>query len=112
MPLSVDYSTDGELVDGYELVTYTPKNATNTTPICDLMAVRTSVLQGENGPSPGSYTTEPSLVVFFVWSSGLGTAIPDPGDWITDSDEVIWTVFSATKRADGAQWRLTCRKAY
>ena len=112
MPLSVDYSTDGGLVDGYELVTYTPKNANGDTPVTNLKAVRTSVTQGENIPAPGGYTAEPSLVIFFVWSDGLGSAVPDPGDWITDSGGVVWTVYAATKRADAAQWRLVCRKAY
>lgn len=112
MALSVDYSSDGELVDGVELVTFTPKNTVGGVPICDLLAVRTSVLQGESIPAPGGYTAEPSLTVFFLWSVGMGSAVPDPGDWITDEEGVIWTIFSATKRSDVAQWRLTCRKSY
>lgn len=112
MPLSVDYSTDGALVDGVELVTYTPKNANGDTPVTNLKAVRTSVAQGENAPAPGNYTAEPSLVIFFVWTDGLGSAVPDPGDWITDAGNVVWTVYSATLRSDGTQWRLLCRKAY
>lgn len=110
MTLIGDILGDHALIDGTEVVTYTPVNRspsvsadTTVTALFGTISHRQIMRLQEIGILP----TDVSIT---VWVETMGTIEPHHGDTITRSDGTVWTILDAMYRTMDSKWTCACRK--
>lgn len=110
MALADDIADDYLGMDGVEEITFTPQTPVATA-INSVKAIRGPLgrPQAVFGQQVG---ISPSDVVFNLWVSTMGDTPPDvnPGDLITDADNIAYTVISCQLKTLRTRWQCVCRK--
>ena len=109
MPLASDIANDFALFDGLETVTLTPRNPTGAA-VANVKGLRRVQRQANIAASPGEMPSEPTDLVWHLWTASLGGAVPKNGDTLTDSAGVVWTILELHKTTLGTRYRAVCRK--
>jgi hypothetical protein len=107
--LPVDYSDDWQHADGVETFTLTRRHPTVSS-ITGLKGVRTSVTETAASLG-GDYGPEPRSFLVYLWTDGLGSAVPNQGDILIDSEGVNYVITQTSLRSDQTQWSLSCVRA-
>jgi hypothetical protein len=106
--MTLSLSDDWRLIDGIELVTFTPGNPTGV-PVAGVRALR-RVLQRNEISALAMLGVEPDDLVWHLWDATLAGAIPRNGDTITDSAAVTWTILALGHATLDTRWRAICRQ--
>lgn len=108
MSITSDIAGDHQYIEGTETVTLTPKNR--------IASADTSVT-AKRGPLRwrelqlmGEVAIEARALAFNLFTVTHGSLVPQPGDWITDSTGVVYTIRSAEKLTLGQRWRCVCEQ--
>ena len=106
MTLATDIASDMATFDGLETVTLYDQSA--NTSDTSVSALRRALSHREvqlNGP----IGIEPSDVACHV-QANTTAIVPVPGDSITDSGSVVFTILSVSKDTLGSRYRCVCRQ--
>lgn len=109
MPLSSDIATDFTLFDGLETVTLTPRNPIGA-PVANVKGLRRVQAQKDIAAPPGAMPSEPTDLVWHVWTATLGGAVPKNGDTLTDAAGTVWTIVELQLTTLGTRYRAICRR--
>lgn len=109
MPFSTDIASDFTLFDGLETVTLTRQNAAGA-PMTNVKGLRRVQEQQNMAASPAAMPSEPTDLVWHLWTATLGGAVPKNGDTITDDSGTVWTIVELSLTTLGTRYRAKCRK--
>lgn len=109
MTLATDIATDFTLFDGLETVTLMPQNPAGA-PMANVKGLRRVQEQQNMAASPAAMPSEPTDLIWHLWTATLGGAVPKNGDTITDDAGAVWTILELSLTTLGTRYRARCRK--
>jgi hypothetical protein len=105
--MTLDISTDYEVVDNLETVTYYQK--TSETGYGDAITVE-NVLRRAIGRDFKTPMMQHTMTTFHIWAANVSFT-PALNDKLVDSHSVAWTVKEVGTESVGTRYRLKCLKA-
>ena len=106
MTLATDIASDLADFDGVETVSLYDQSADTTDASVTALRGPLSHRELQQG---GPLGIEPHDVVFNI-QANTTSIVPQPGDTITDGDNIVFQVLSVDKKTLGTRWRCVCRQ--
>ncbi len=111
MAFEDDIADDWEVFDATSLVTITPRNQANVTPVPNIVALRGNISTYLMANGIGTLKFQADDVVFSLWRSTMAGLVPREEFVITEADDTKWRVlYVRDLRTLDTRYLAFCRK--